>query len=389
MSSELRDRRNYVPLEADPKLSPELENETEEDTLNEFVFPPEYVGTLQEKIFSFCEYNKSSAFLKSDPRLMLLSFCYQATSIILILLNTVIFIVTTEPEYHDKFPVWSVVIDVIVVVFFTIDWVLRLVCAPSKPKFLTNTFNIFDFLSFAPTYIEWIAHSQGSSIAMLRFLRLFRVFRLFRLVRFSATLKIAIQSMINSQEGFILLVMVIVVNLVFFSTMVYFAEGVHSWFDTETEEWKYIGSNVTSPFQSITSTFWWNIVSITTVGYGDVVPKTPTGKFVASIALVSGIILLAFPIAIFGTNFHTMYTEWKEKERKRHQENKEDFANKSKVQKLLVLSSEVYQLHQKLKELHEQIEECHTKIKNNLDVMSQIANGELLRSAAVRAELTL
>lgn len=377
--SELRDRKSYVSLDEEHEMSvrnsKRSSEETEEEDLRQQFADadPDYVGSLREKIFSFCEYNKEGTFLQSDPRLMKLSFWYQATSITLILINTITFIITTEPRYHDTTPVWSLVFDIIAVVFFTIDWFLRLACAPSKMAFLKNTFNIFDFLSFAPTYVEWALHHQSSSISMLRFLRLFRVFRLFRLIRFSPTLKIAVKAIAESKEGFILLCMVILVNLVFFSTTMYFVEGSYCWFDEGSQSWLYLANNSTSPFQSITSTFWWNIVSISTVGYGDVVPKTAGGKIVAAIAMVFGIILLAFPIAIFGTNFHTMYTDWKEKSRTDAKQKKAKSASaKTRVDVLLRKSAEIYRIQVRLQELQDETEECHQKISEHLQEMQEL-----------------
>jgi len=153
--------------------------------------------------------------------------------------------------------------------------------------------------------------STSKLFEILRFFRLLRVFRLLKLIRFSPTLKVALKSLKSSYEGFLLLIQIILVNLVFFSTIMYFVEGYYCYFDQTDSLWKYINNNATSQFQSILGTFWWNIVSVTTVGYGDVVPLTPWGRFVASVALISGIILLSFPIAIFGTNFHFKFSKVK------------------------------------------------------------------------------
>jgi len=95
------------------------------------------------------------------------------------------------------------------------------------------------------------AGSTPKGISVLRFFRLLRVFRLLKLFRFSPTLKVAIKSLKTSTEGFFLLIQIILVNLVFFSTTMYFVEGEGCWFDSNLQEWRYNYDNSTSDFQSI------------------------------------------------------------------------------------------------------------------------------------------
>lgn len=291
-------------------------------TARDIIMFDEYRQSLRGKILSFLEFENKTAFIQGSKAVRNGALAYQVINVILVMLSTTSFIVATEPEYHLDPPALCQTIDIISVLFFTFDYITRLVCAYSQFRFLIALFNIFDFLSFVPMYIEWIiilsvGHEAAAGVEFLRFFRLFRVFRLMRLIQFSITLKLVLKSIRQSTEGFVLLWMVIMLDLVFFSTTMFFVEGSYCWFDAENFEWKYLATNDTSNFQSIAGTFWWNIVSITTVGYGDVVPHTTGGKFVASIALVSGLVLLAFPIAIFGTNFHTLYEDWLEKEREK------------------------------------------------------------------------
>jgi hypothetical protein len=198
------------------------------------------------------------------------------------------------------------------------DYFVRFMCALGiNPKiFVSNMFNIFDLLSFAPMPIDWImsAALHSSRFIYLDMFRLFRVFRLIRYIQHSPTLRITLKAVRASYEGFVLMIGILALNLVFFSTVMYFVEGSYCYYDNATTSWRYIKDDVESNFQSIISTFWWNIVSVTTTGYGDVTPKTGWGKVVASFALVTGVIFLAFPIAIFGTNFSAMYAKAKQKE---------------------------------------------------------------------------
>jgi hypothetical protein len=274
-----------------------------------------YKMTTRGKILSFLEYENKGEFLANSKFWRTNALAFQLINVVMVLLATASFIIATEPGYHFDPPAVCWTIDIISVVFFTFDYVTRFACAYNQLTFAIALFNIFDVLSFVPMYIEWIilaaaGHEAAAAVEILRFFRLFRVFRLMRLVQFSVTLKLVLKSIRQSTEGFILLILVIVLDLVFFSTTMYFVEGSYCWFDYSDHKWKYIANNQTTFFQSISATFWWNIVTITTVGYGDTFPVTPGGRMVASVAMVSGLVLLAFPIAIFGTNFHTLYEDW-------------------------------------------------------------------------------
>jgi len=337
------------------------------------VLPPGYLGSTREHIFSFCEYNVNSPFLASFLTRSL-SMLYQMLSITIILLSTGSFVLQTEPQYYGSIPTWALVIDILSCAFFTVDYFVRLGCAPYPWKFIMNIYNIFDFLSFAPMYVEWvIGTSAASPSSMLRFLRLLRVFRLFRLARYSETLKIAFRALADSLEGFVLLFMVLILNLVFFSTLMYFVEGHYCYLDPEKELWHYKDTNGTSPFQSIASTFWWNIVSITTVGYGDVVPRTTPGRIVAAFALFFGIILLAFPIAVFGTNFHTIYNDWKKEQlHGRHMDKIKGKERQSKLYAAMALMEDVRGIKGKIEELLEQVEEHHMQIADRLALLEQL-----------------
>jgi voltage-gated potassium channel Kch len=311
------------------------------------------------------------------------SIAYQVWNVLLILASTGSFLVSTEPQFHNHTPLWALIIDIVSAVFFTSDYFLRLYCSFSRLQFITNTFNIFDFLSFAPLYIEWIAVYSGTPvhIAYLRLFRLLRVFRLLRLIRLSKTLKIAVKSVKASYDGALLLIMIILLNLVFFSTTMYFVESSYCYFDPTTQSWLYTDTHNPSPFQSISSTFWWNIVTITTVGYGDAFPITAGGKIVASFALVSGIIFLAFPIAIFGTNFHLLFTDSHHKDEER--------ANRvricgtetpsTKEELLLVvnaLADDLLRLQEKSQLLRNRTEDQQHEIASTLgDIINQINAG--------------
>jgi len=92
----------------------------------------------------------------------------------------------------------------------------------------------------------------------------------------------------------------------------FYAEQTDMSFNTTYQTWFY-SDNTVAPFQSIVHTFWWCIVTITTVGYGDIFPHTPLGKIVAGFTMIFGIVMLAFPLTIISSNFSEIYSNKKKK----------------------------------------------------------------------------
>jgi len=196
-----------------------------------------------------------------------------------------------------------------------------------------DTMNLIDFFAIIPFYIELMFAGSGGGLAVLRVLRLARVFRIFKLGKYSTGMQM-FASTINesvpalSMVGFLLLIAVVLCG-----SMVFFAEGGSWEFDNKYD--RYVMTRPTtngldteaSPFISIPNSFWWVVITATTVGYGDYYPTTTAGKFVGSFVSLGGIILLALPITIIGQNFqHNYMTAQTQKKEKAH-------ARKSVVQR--------------------------------------------------------
>jgi len=154
-----------------------------------------------------------------------------------------------------------------------------------------------------PWYLEYSLGHKG-----LDALRVLRVLRLFRLLRHSADLKMFMTCLSRSLESFKLLGLFGAFAVLIFSSLLWYAEkGVYD--DASGSFLRSDGSE--SPFGSIPAAFWWCIVTMTTVGYGDTYPVELAGKCVAALAMISGILVLALPLTIIGTNFSAVYEERK------------------------------------------------------------------------------
>lgn len=201
--------------------------------------------------------------------------------------------------------------DTVFVVFFTAEYIARVFSSPDRLKFIRSFLSVVDFCAIAPYYISHIAQAGKfnniKSFNVIRSIRLFRVVRLLKLSRHSVGLKLLGRALYLSRGRMISLIGCIVMAIVFYSGLMYYIEGYEE----------------VSKFESIPHTFWWSIITMSTVGYGDVVPKSGAGKLVGACCAFTGIILLfILPIPSFVTDFSKLYERWlrKRKSANKHRE---------------------------------------------------------------------
>lgn len=222
--------------------------------------------------------------------------------VLTILTSTISFCVETVPGVHKRFDSTFYVIECVCVSFFTVEFVLRASCSPEPRKFFTQTLNVIDFLAILPFYLELIVeHSLNSSVGgspMLRAVRLIRVFRMLKIGRYLQWMRVFGRTLTDSVAPLMMLGLIISISILIFSTAVYFSER-GTW-DSSLGEWQ-TDDGAPSLFTSIPATFWWCIVSMTTVGYGDVFPLTAYGGFFAGITIFAGIMLMAIPISVISS----------------------------------------------------------------------------------------
>jgi hypothetical protein len=145
---------------------------------------------------------------------------------------------------------------------------------------------------------------NGSLIAFLRILRLIRVFRIFKLSRHYRGLKVLGQTLKASLRELLLLTFFLLMGVIIFSSAVYYVESAH--------------------FSSIPEAFWFSVVTMTTVGYGDKAPISSWGKVIGSMCAIAGVLTLALPVPVIVSNFSYFYNQ--DKERREWSQEEEDDA---------------------------------------------------------------
>ena len=164
---------------------------------------------------------------------------------------------------------------------FTIEYVLRLFCVARPGRYARSFYGIVDLLAILPSYLS-VVFTGSHSLAVIRALRLLRVFRVFKLGHFVQEADVLGQALAASRRKILVFLGTVLTLMFILGTLMYLVEG---------EE---------GGFTSIPESVYWAIVTMTTVGYGDIAPVTVLGKFIASVVMISGYAIIAVPTGIVG-----------------------------------------------------------------------------------------
>ncbi|WP_282132389.1 ion transporter [Cellulophaga baltica] len=204
--------------------------------------------------------------------------------IILIIISVIIVMLESIKELDAKYHSILLAFEWIITIFFTIEYIARVVSIKKPLKYIFSFYGIIDLLSTIPLYISYIL--AGSQVLLaIRALRLLRVFRILKLVQFlgeASQLKSALKA---SRAKIIVFLFAVLIVSVLLGTLMYLVEG---------EE---------AGFTSIPISIYWTIVTLTTVGYGDIAPITPQGQFIATLIMLVGYGIIAVPTGIVTVEF--------------------------------------------------------------------------------------
>ena len=214
--------------------------------------------------------------------------------LVLILLNVIMVVLESVSSLDDRFGSFFVEFEVFSVMVFTIEYLLRLwVCTirdefngvvKGRLRYVVTPMALVDLIAIAPFYLPLLF---SFDLRMLRLLRLFRLMRLLKVLRYSESLRVFsdVYKLKKSELG--MCFMAILFLLVMASAIIYHVEH----------------EDQPEAFSSIPASMWWGVATLTTVGYGDIYPITPMGKFFGAIIALLGIGLFALPAGILGSGF--------------------------------------------------------------------------------------
>ncbi|XP_057364812.1 potassium voltage-gated channel protein Shaw-like [Daphnia carinata] len=199
----------------------------------------------------------------------------------------------TRTEPHQAF----FFVELMCNVWFTLEFTVRFVVCPNKCIFARSLVNIIDLVATLSFYtdilLQELAHHVDNA-DILEFFSIIRILRLFKLTRHSPGLKILVHTFKASAKELALLVFFLVLGIVVFASLVYYAERLQA--------------NPDNNFKSIPEGLWWAIVTMTTVGYGDMAPKTYVGMFVGALCALAGVLTIALPVPVIVSNFSMFYS---------------------------------------------------------------------------------
>jgi len=214
--------------------------------------------------------------------------------IVLILLNVLTVVLETVETVYTAHKIFFGGFEVFSVVVFSVEYVLRLWTCTLDPRFnppilgrlryALTPMAVIDLLAILPFYLPMLIPLD---LRMIRMLRLFRLLRLFKMERYSGASRVLVEVFKEKKEELLLVAGFVVMMLVFSSSLMYFIE------------------NAAQPqiFSSIPATMWWSVATLTTVGYGDMLPVTPLGRLLGALIALLGIGLFALPAGILASGF--------------------------------------------------------------------------------------
>lgn len=204
---------------------------------------------------------------------------FDITLLALIALSLMAIILESVASIENKFGFYLVAIEWACTIIFTLEYMARVYSSPRPARYIFSFFGIIDFLSVLPTWLE-LYFTETHFLMVIRSFRLLRMFRIFRLTSYLRESQVLLDALSASKKKITVFLVTVLTIVMVIGTIIYQIEG---------EE---------NGFTSIPRSMYWAIVTLTTVGYGDMSPKTALGQFIASAVMVLGYSIIAIPTGI-------------------------------------------------------------------------------------------
>lgn len=199
--------------------------------------------------------------------------------LVIILISVFVVILESVPHIQEKYWFTFRIIEWIVTVIFTLEYIARIWSVKKPLKYILSFYGIIDFLAVIPTYIGLFI-TGAQSLLIIRAIRLLRVFRILKITRYTDESKMLMRSLIASRVKISVFLFAVVTIVLIIGTVMYLIEGEDA------------------GFTSIPRSIYWAVVTLTTVGYGDITPQTAIGQFISGFVMILGYAIIAVPTGI-------------------------------------------------------------------------------------------
>ncbi|MBQ9641071.1 MAG: ion transporter [Bacteroidaceae bacterium] len=248
-----------------------------------------------------CFMKKLWALLKNKPRLWHIIFesddreskAFDLAVMVAIVLSLVVAFVESMPSVAGLYKDILTVMEYVLTFFFTVEYILRIYCSPVKREYVLSFFGIIDLLATLPLYLSFLLPST-KYMFILRAFRLIRIFRVLKLFAFINEGYLLLESIKRSMNKILVYFLFVIVLVTIIGTLMYMIEG----------------QQPGTQFTDIPTSIYWAIVTMTTVGYGDITPITVAGRLLSAVVMILGYTIIAVPTGIVSA---TMINETKKK----------------------------------------------------------------------------
>jgi voltage-gated potassium channel len=205
---------------------------------------------------------------------------FDSTLLLIILASLVVVILDSIQEVHDNYANVLAYIEWGFTVIFAIEYGLRLYCSPKPLRYAFSFYGLVDLLAIVPGILA-LYYSDAQYLLIIRIIRMLRIFRVLKLGPYLKQANYLMSALRGSKQKIVVFLLSVCTLVTVFGTLMYVIEGpAHG-------------------FTSIPKGIYWAIVTLTTVGFGDIVPKTPLGQVISSLVMITGYSIIAVPTGIF------------------------------------------------------------------------------------------
>jgi voltage-gated potassium channel len=212
--------------------------------------------------------------------------------ICMIVISVAAVMLDSVASFHNTYGDFLFGLEWFFTIAFTIEYVLRIYASPHPRGYIFSFYGIIDLLSILPTYLAFLFPGT-TYLIVIRIMRVLRIFRILKLFRYIGEANILFSALMQARRKIFVFLFCVLALIVIFGTLMFIIEGPEN------------------GFTNIPRSMYWAIVTVTTVGYGDIAPSTPLGQLVAALAMIRGFAIIAVPTGIVGAE---LMNEFRRKE---------------------------------------------------------------------------